>query len=155
MNLPCWQLRRRPPVTGVGATAVIGREASAPAENGRREPTLPYRVTIFVHDDIVRGSPMRRLLQFLVRLPRLLLIGIVRAYQLVLSPHLGNTCRFQPTCSQYAIEAFREYGALRGLILTLYRLGRCHPWGGHGYDPPRWFGEPTREDSSTARDASV
>jgi len=85
---------------------------------------------------------MRRVLSFLARLPRLLLIGVVRAYQLLLSPHMGNTCRFHPTCSTYAIQAFREYGALRGLVLTVYRLGRCHPWGGHGYDPPRWFGEP-------------
>lgn len=85
---------------------------------------------------------MRRFLSFLFRIPRLLLIGLVRAYQLLLSPHLGSACRFQPTCSEYAVQAFREYGAIRGLILTVYRLGRCHPWGGHGYDPPRWFGEP-------------
>jgi len=84
---------------------------------------------------------MRRLFSFLVRLPRLVLMGLVRAYQLLLSPHLGSTCRFHPTCSEYARQAFRRYGAVRGLILTVYRLGRCHPWGGHGYDPPRWFGE--------------
>lgn len=86
---------------------------------------------------------MREVLHFLYRIPRLILVGLVRAYQLLLSPHLGRTCRFHPTCSQYAIEAFREYGAVRGLILTVYRLARCHPWGGHGYDPPRWFGEPS------------
>ncbi|GIV62148.1 MAG: hypothetical protein KatS3mg044_1014 [Rhodothermaceae bacterium] len=78
----------------------------------------------------------------LVRLPRLLLIGLVRLYQLVLAPHLPSSCRYTPTCSAYAIEALQRYGAVRGLILTVYRLGRCHPWGGHGYDPPRWFGEP-------------
>lgn len=84
---------------------------------------------------------MLRLLRALFRLPRLLFIGVVRAYQLLLSPHMPKTCRFHPTCSEYAVQAFREYGAIRGLILTLYRLGRCHPWGGYGYDPPRWFGE--------------
>ena len=84
---------------------------------------------------------MRRVWSTLARLPRLLLVGLVRAYQLLLSPHLGRTCRFQPSCSNYAIEAFRAYGALKGLVLTVYRLGRCHPWGGQGYDPPRWFGE--------------
>jgi putative membrane protein insertion efficiency factor len=84
---------------------------------------------------------MRRALSLLARLPRLLLIGLVRLYQLVLSPHLGRTCRFHPTCSAYAIQAFREYGALKGLVLTVHRLLRCHPWGGHGYDPPRWFDE--------------
>lgn len=91
---------------------------------------------------------MRRVLSVLVRLPRLLLIGVVRLYQLILSPHLGGACRFQPTCSEYAVTALRRYGAVRGLILTIYRLGRCHPWGGHGYDPPRWFGEsaPTSEE---------
>ncbi|WP_103027344.1 membrane protein insertion efficiency factor YidD [Salinibacter altiplanensis] len=84
---------------------------------------------------------MHRVLSFLLRVPRLLLIGLVRAYQLLLSPHLGRTCRFHPTCSTYAIQAFREYGVLKGLVLTVHRLLRCHPWGGHGYDPPRWFGE--------------
>lgn len=93
---------------------------------------------------------MRRFVSFLVRLPRLLLIGLVRVYQYTISPHLGRTCRFHPTCSSYAIQSFREYGALKGLVLTVYRLARCHPWGGHGYDPPRWFGE----KSSTAEDRS-
>jgi putative membrane protein insertion efficiency factor len=85
---------------------------------------------------------MRRVLSFLARIPRLLLIGVVRGYQLILSPHIGGACRFQPTCSAYAIKVFRRYGAVRGLVLTVYRLARCHPWGGHGYDPPRWYGEP-------------
>lgn len=93
---------------------------------------------------------MRRALSFLVRLPRLLMIGLVRVYQLILSPHIGGACRFQPTCSEYAVEAFRQYGAVRGFILTVYRLGRCHPWGGHGHDPPRWFGEPAPAGESSA-----
>lgn len=84
---------------------------------------------------------MRRALFALTRLPRLLFIGLVRTYQLLLSPHLGPTCRFHPTCSDYAIQAFREYGAVKGFVLSVHRLLRCHPWGGHGYDPPRWFGE--------------
>ena len=96
---------------------------------------------------------MRRVVSALARLPRLLLVGLVRAYQLLLSPHLGNTCRFYPSCSEYAIQAVREYGAVRGLVLTVYRLARCHPWGEHGYDPPRWFGEPPPEDSMADADA--
>lgn len=80
-------------------------------------------------------------LRFLYRLPRLLLKGLVRGYQLILGPHLPSTCRYQPTCSTYALQAFERYGAVKGLILTTWRLLRCHPWGGHGYDPPRWFGE--------------
>lgn len=83
------------------------------------------------------------MLRFLYRLPRLLMKGLVRGYQLVISPHLPRTCRYQPSCSHYALQAFEQYGAVRGLILTIYRLLRCHPWGGHGYDPPRWFGEKT------------
>jgi len=63
------------------------------------------------------------------------LIGLVRAYRVALSPWLGANCRFQPTCSQYAIEALETHGALRGTLLALRRLSRCHPWGGHGYDP--------------------
>ena len=98
---------------------------------------------------------MRRVLSFLARIPRLLLIGVVRGYQLILSPHIGGACRFQPTCSEYAIEAFRRYGAVRGLVLTVYRLARCHPWGGHGYDPPRWYGEPeASEEVSSPRSRS-
>jgi len=59
----------------------------------------------------------------------------VRAYRLVLSPWVGHSCRFQPTCSAYALEALEAHGAVRGLWLTARRIGRCHPWGGSGYDP--------------------
>ncbi|WP_404357856.1 membrane protein insertion efficiency factor YidD [Methylotuvimicrobium sp. KM1] len=64
-----------------------------------------------------------------------LLIGIVRFYRLVISPLLPPSCRYQPTCSEYAVEAITRHGPFKGLWLTLKRLGRCHPWGGHGYDP--------------------
>ena len=63
------------------------------------------------------------------------LIGLIRVYQAVLSPYLGSSCRFTPTCSQYAIEAVQKHGPWRGGRLALRRLGRCHPWGGHGFDP--------------------
>ncbi|WP_341327545.1 membrane protein insertion efficiency factor YidD [Methylotuvimicrobium sp. KM2] len=64
-----------------------------------------------------------------------LLLGIVRFYRLVISPLLPPSCRYQPTCSEYAIEAITRHGPFKGLWLTLKRLGRCQPWGGHGYDP--------------------
>lgn len=64
-----------------------------------------------------------------------LLIALVRLYQLLLSPVLTPNCRYLPTCSAYAIEALRTHGALRGSWLALRRVLRCHPWGGHGYDP--------------------
>lgn len=63
------------------------------------------------------------------------LILLVRSYQVAISPLLGSNCRYQPTCSAYTIEALRIWGPLRGTWLGLRRIGRCHPWGGHGYDP--------------------
>lgn len=93
-----------------------------------------------------RSTADMRLLTNILHLPRQAMILLVRLYQVVLSPHIGSACRYQPTCSAYSIEAFQRYGALRGLVLTVYRIGRCHPWGGHGYDPPRWFGEPAPDD---------
>jgi putative membrane protein insertion efficiency factor len=64
-----------------------------------------------------------------------LLAGLVRLYQLVVSPWLGPNCRFEPSCSAYAIEALRVHGAVRGGWLTLRRLGRCQPFCSGGYDP--------------------
>lgn len=61
--------------------------------------------------------------------------GLVRAYQLTVSPLLLPSCRYLPTCSDYAIEALMQHGALRGSFLALRRLARCHPWGGSGFDP--------------------
>lgn len=66
---------------------------------------------------------------------RHLLIGLVRVYQLIISPHLPKSCRYHPTCSQYGIEALREHGALKGGWLTIKRILRCHPWSKGGYDP--------------------
>lgn len=66
---------------------------------------------------------------------RLLLIRLVQAYRLLLSPWLGASCRFEPTCSIYAIEALEKHGAGLGSYLTLRRLTRCHPWCAGGHDP--------------------
>lgn len=63
------------------------------------------------------------------------LIALVRGYRILVSPWTPASCRFTPTCSAYAIEAIERRGALRGSWLALRRIGRCHPWGGHGYDP--------------------
>ncbi|MFR2525386.1 membrane protein insertion efficiency factor YidD [uncultured Alistipes sp.] len=60
---------------------------------------------------------------------------LVKIYQYVISPLTPPSCRFTPTCSQYAAEALRKYGPLKGSWLALRRLSRCHPWGGSGYDP--------------------
>ena len=64
----------------------------------------------------------------------------IRAYQLLLSPVLPPSCRFLPSCSDYAREAIEWHGARHGLVLALRRLARCHPWGGSGWDPVPGFG---------------
>lgn len=64
-----------------------------------------------------------------------LLIGIARGWQLGPSLILPPSCRYTPSCSAYAIEALRRYGAARGAWLAARRIARCHPWGGHGHDP--------------------
>ena len=64
-----------------------------------------------------------------------LLIIPVKIYQWIISPILPNSCRYDPTCSAYMIEAIRTHGPLKGLLLGTRRISRCHPWGGHGYDP--------------------
>lgn len=62
-------------------------------------------------------------------------VGLVRLYQLTISPWLGSNCRFHPTCSQYMLESLRTHGLIKGLYLGTKRILRCHPWGGSGFDP--------------------
>ena len=71
----------------------------------------------------------------LCRLLVWVLVIPIRFYQVTISPFLPATCRFTPTCSQYALEALRKHGPLKGLWLAVRRILRCHPWGGSGYDP--------------------
>ena len=68
-------------------------------------------------------------------LPARLLVGLVQAYRLLLSPWLGSNCRFEPTCSAYALQALQQHGAAAGSCLTLRRLARCHPFCQGGHDP--------------------
>jgi putative membrane protein insertion efficiency factor len=70
----------------------------------------------------------KKVLMFLAILP-------VRLYQYLLSPLLPMACRYTPTCSEYAVMAIRKHGLLKGWWLAIKRIGRCHPWGGSGYDP--------------------
>jgi uncharacterized protein len=72
------------------------------------------------------------------RIPACLLIGLVRLYQIALSPLLAllGQCRFYPSCSVYFIESVRKYGAIRGTLRGLWRICRCNPWNPGGYDPP-------------------
>jgi putative membrane protein insertion efficiency factor len=64
-----------------------------------------------------------------------LLTALIRAYQYVLSPLLGQHCRFTPSCSHYAVQAIERYGSLHGGWLAIKRIGRCHPWHAGGHDP--------------------
>lgn len=80
-------------------------------------------------------------------------MGLVRAYQLLFSAWLGSSCRFEPTCSGYALQALRQHGAAAGSYLTLRRLARCHPWCAGGCDPVP--AEPPRPFSSLCAPARV
>ncbi len=62
-------------------------------------------------------------------------VFLVRVYQYLISPLLPKSCRFEPTCSAYTIEALKVHGLFKGLALSFHRIMRCHPWGGSGYDP--------------------
>jgi putative membrane protein insertion efficiency factor len=79
-------------------------------------------------------------------------IAPIRAYQFFLSPWLGQSCRFTPTCSNYAIEAIHTWGVLKGLSLGARRLGRCHPWCQGGHDPvPEKFSTPSPDKGESSR----
>lgn len=81
---------------------------------------------------------------------RRVLIGLVRFYQVGISPLTPPSCRYTPTCSEYAVEAMERHGALRGGWMAVRRIFRCHPWGGSGYDPvPPTPGPAGRTDSTS------
>ena len=72
----------------------------------------------------------------LLRLPSLLVIGLVRLYQKFISPLTGPSCKFHPTCSTYAVQALQTHGLIKGSMLSVARLARCHPWQLGGINPP-------------------
>jgi putative membrane protein insertion efficiency factor len=74
-------------------------------------------------------------MMFLSRVMRTMLRGLIRLYQLILSPILPGSCRYAPSCSHYAAEAIEAHGVIPGCWLAIKRIVRCHPWGGEGYDP--------------------
>ncbi len=78
----------------------------------------------------------KRIFRTLLNIPAWLLIGLVRLYQWLISPLLGQRCRFVPSCSEYFIESVRKYGVIRGSLRGIWRICRCHPWNPGGYDPP-------------------
>ena len=62
-------------------------------------------------------------------------IVLVKGYQYLISPLLGQNCRYTPTCSEYSIQAIEKYGIFKGIWLSIKRISKCHPWGGSGHDP--------------------
>ena len=78
---------------------------------------------------------MKKFLLLVRSLVSKFLIGLIRLYQMTLSPFIGRSCRYTPTCSNYGIEAIRKHGPIKGSWLTLKRVLSCNPWGGSGYDP--------------------
>jgi putative membrane protein insertion efficiency factor len=74
-------------------------------------------------------------MKFLSLIIQKILIGCIYIYKYTLSPILPNACRYVPTCSSYSIEALQKHGVIKGFLLSVKRIGRCHPWGGQGYDP--------------------
>ncbi len=63
------------------------------------------------------------------------LLFLIRIYQVTISPYTPSACRYQPTCSHYAVDALKKHGLLKGAVLAAKRIASCHPWGGSGYDP--------------------
>jgi putative membrane protein insertion efficiency factor len=63
------------------------------------------------------------------------LVILVRFYQIAISPYTPSSCRYQPTCSHYTVEALKVHGLFKGGLMSIKRIGSCHPWGGSGYDP--------------------
>lgn len=78
---------------------------------------------------------MKSFFKFIQRVLSWPFILLVRIYQWIISPIFPASCRYQPTCSAYMIEAIQEWGVIRGLYLGMKRILSCHPWGGHGHDP--------------------
>ena len=78
---------------------------------------------------------MKKLYQGFCKILSMMLIGLIKLYQVTLSPFIGRSCRYTPTCSNYGIEAFQKHGPFKGTWLTIKRVLSCNPWGGSGYDP--------------------
>lgn len=128
------------------------------AENPRKENGKTGDIQVSVNPDLKKHTAVKQSeglqtqgfsgLAMRMSLPQRILVGFIRLYQLLLSPIIhtlggpGCGCRFYPSCSAYAMEAVRQHGVIRGLWLSTKRILRCHPWGGHGFDPvptaPTW-----------------
>ncbi len=84
---------------------------------------------------MTRSSILSKAAYHLRQVPTVIALTLLSGYRWLISPMLGPSCRFEPTCSRYAMEAIERFGVLRGTWLTIHRLIRCHPWCEGGYDP--------------------
>ena len=94
-----------------------------------------------------------RVMREVLRLPQYVVMGLIKAYQLLISPLLGPTCKYYPSCSHYGLEAVRTHGAIRGTTMAAWRVLRCNPWSNGGVDEVPTKGEPlfrTRQTSPVA-----
>ncbi len=105
------------------------------APRGSVQVSKTYQL-IWAELELADNSKQSRFWKLVLDLPGRGLIGLVRLYQMTLSPLLGQTCRFHPSCSQYMIEAVRKYGLIVGAWRGIKRIARCHPFHPGGYDPP-------------------
>jgi putative membrane protein insertion efficiency factor len=96
----------------------------------RRTRRRAYRVRVLLYGCHIHGRGNSLVTR--------VLLSTIRGYKRYVSPGLRPACRFVPTCSEYALEALEQYGTGRGLLLASWRVLRCSPFGGSGYDPPRW-----------------
>lgn len=78
---------------------------------------------------------MKKLTAKLSELTTFILLGLIKFYKYVISPHTTRACRYEPSCSSYGLEALQKHGPIYGSYLTLKRILSCNPWGGYGYDP--------------------
>lgn len=111
-----------------------GRSESGPVIDVRQERCSLHKSVS--GQDLTTAAKSGTLIRWIVRLPGLAAIGAVRLYQYLISPMLGQRCRFYPSCSQYFILSVRKFGLLRSLWKGTARICRCHPWNPGGYDPP-------------------
>ena len=87
-------------------------------------------------------SGVGAIVRTVVRIPQFLLMGLIKAYQILISPLFGPTCKYYPSCSHYGLEAVRRHGAIKGSTLAAWRVLRCNPWSYGGVDEVPAVGEP-------------
>ncbi|XP_017220586.1 UPF0161 protein At3g09310 [Daucus carota subsp. sativus] len=124
-------------VTGPLNSPKIFNPVSRISSNQKRRPFYPIVVKLNQEKDQREAQDSDEVNSLGVRTA----LSMLKFYKREISPLMPNSCRYLPTCSEYSMIAYKKYGVAKGTILTAWRLCRCNPLGGSGFDPPRWFGE--------------